>query len=230
MLPADSIAARLAVFTDAGLLPTLPTAYQVLQGTVQMTPYVVSTDATAERYYQGARFGHPLVRQPLIFWKVGFDHLRTGPAIGARLDSICKHLHLTYHEGMPVFDLQVVMTHRDGLCRLRERTLELLADESVSAQRHNRFVALILPNAHDYYARFLGEEGWIARAERLEFPAPHEEDSVFPPEFFSLVGFLNYCAVAFPQRRSDVQWHRKPGHLLRLATRRFVEGSKPRLK
>ena len=222
MISTATLAARLAVFTEAGLLRTVPSSYQILQGTVQMTPYVVSTDATAERYYQGARFGHSLVRQPLIFWKVGFDHLRTGPAIGARLESICKHLHLTYHEGMPVFDLQVVMTHPGGLSQLRSRTLELLADESESAQRHNRFVKLILPHAHDYYSRFVGEDGWIARAERLDFPTPDVEGSVFPPEFFSLVGFLNYCAAAFLENPSDVPWHQRPGHLLRLASRRFV--------
>jgi hypothetical protein len=221
LLRSDSLAARLAVFTQAGLIPTLPTRYQILQGTVEMTPYVVSTDATAERYYQGARFGNALVRQPLIFWKVGIDHLRTGPAMGARLDSICKHLHLTYHEGMPVFDLQVVQTHRGGLSYLRERTLELLANESQSARQHNRFVALILPNAHEYYARFLGDEGWIARAERLDFPEPAAEGSLFPPEFFSLVGFLNHCALAFPPHPSDLPWHQQPGHLLRLASRRY---------
>ena len=124
---------------------------------------------------------------------------------------------------MPVFDLQVVQTHAGGLQRLRERTQELLANTTQSARQHNRYVALILPKAHEYYARFLGDEGWIARAERLDFPDPDTEGSVFPLEFFSLVGFLNHCALAFPSRPSDLPWHQTPGHMLRLATRRFVE-------
>jgi hypothetical protein len=223
---ADSLAQRLACFTEAGLIAAIPTRYQILQGTVEMTPYVVSTDATAERHYKGARFGHSLVRQPLIFSKVGFDHLRTGPAMAARHESICKHLHFTYHEGMPVFDLQVVQTHPNGLRRLRERTEELLANETDSARRHNRFVAMILPNAHDYYAQFLGDEGWIARAERLDYPAPDSEGSAFPPEFFSLVAFLNYCARTFPAQRSDLPWYLRPGHIARLAGRRYREGGR----
>lgn len=220
----DSLEQRLAVFTTAGLIPTIPTRYQILQGTVEMTPYVVSTDATAERHYKGARFGHSLLRQPLIFSRVGFDHLRTGPALGAKLESICKHLHFTYHEGMPVFDLQVIQTHPGGLQYLRQRTEELLANDTADARKHNRFVSKILPQAAEYYARFLGDDGWIARAEKLDYPEPNAEGSAFPPEFFSLVGFLNYCAFAFPEQRSELPWYQRPVHLAHLAGRRRREG------
>ena len=149
-----------------------------------------------------------------------------GSALGARLASLCKHLHLTYHEGMPVFDLQIVQTHPDGLRSLRARTEELLANQTRRARRHNQFVALILPDAHTYYLRFLGSDGWLARAERLEYPVPSAEGSAFPPEFFSLVAFVNYCARAFPAHPGDIPWHRYPGHFLQLASRRFREGKR----
>ncbi len=220
----NTIADRLRTFVDAGLVERIPTRWQLYQGTVEMTPYVASTDATAERYYKGARFGHPLVRQPLVVSRVGFDHFRTGSALGARLESLMGHLHLTYHEGMPVFDLQVVHTHDGGLDALRARTEELLAGDTPRARRHNRFASLILPNARAYYEQFLGDDGWIARAERFDYPGPSTEGSEFPPEFFSLVSFVNYCATAFPAHPRDTPWHRYPAHFVALATRRFREG------
>jgi len=218
------LAERLNVFTDSGLLRSIPTSWQMVQGTLEMVPYVSSTDATAEPRYDGAPFGHPLVRQPLIISRVGIDHFRTGAALNAKLESLIKHLHLTYHEGMPVFDLQIVQTHEGGLQRLRERTEEMLAGETDRARRHNKFVALILPHADDYYRQFLGDDGWIARAERLDYPAPDVEGSAFPPEFFSMVEFLNYCAETFPARPRDIPWTRLPGHLAHLAGRRRREG------
>jgi hypothetical protein len=218
------IAKRLEVFTKSGLLRRIPTRWQIVQGTLEMTPYVASTDATAEPWYRGAPFGHPLVRQPLIISRVGIDHFRTGAALGAKLESLIRHLHLTYHQGMPVFDLQVVQTHDGGLQALRERTEEVLAGDTRRARRHRRFVSLILPRADDYYRQFLGDDGWIARAERLDYPRPDTQDSAFPPEFFSLVEFLNYCAETFPEHPRDIPWTRYPSHLAALGGRRFREG------
>ncbi|HEX5058694.1 MAG TPA: hypothetical protein VFV99_05000, partial [Kofleriaceae bacterium] len=84
-----SLAQRFSVFVDAGLLQRVPTRWQLLQGEIEMTPYVISTDATAEEGYRPHAFSHPLVRQLLIFSHVGRDHLRTGSALGAKLESIC---------------------------------------------------------------------------------------------------------------------------------------------
>jgi hypothetical protein len=106
-----SLASRLQVFVDAGLLARVPTRWQLLQGEIEMTPYVVSTDATAEEGYRDQLASHPLVRQLRILAHVGRDHLRTGSALGAKLESVCAHLILTYHRGMPVFDLQIIQTH-----------------------------------------------------------------------------------------------------------------------
>src|SRR6266540_3450077 len=106
---------RLRLFLDAGLLRRLPTPWQIRQGELQMVPYVTSTDATAAEGYEGRPFGHPVLRQPLIFSQVGPDHLRIGSGLGCAHESVCTHLELTYHRGMPVFDLQVVQTHPDGL-------------------------------------------------------------------------------------------------------------------
>ncbi|MCP4447970.1 MAG: hypothetical protein GY811_21935 [Myxococcales bacterium] len=207
---------RLKVPMDAGLIPTLPTSWQIHQGTLEMTPFVSSADATAERHYVGARFGHSLVRQPLIASNVGLDHFRTGTALGAKLDSLRKHLHFTYHEGMPVFDLQVVQTHPGGLDYLRSKTEEALANRTLAAKSQNKFVALFLPRSEQYYAQFVGEQGWIQRAERLDYPSPDAEGSAFPDEFFSLVSFINYCASEFPAHPRDTPWHRYPTHIANL--------------
>lgn len=212
---------RLAPFLARGLIRRVPTRWQLLQGTLEMTPYVLSSDATAEQRYAGTPFGHPILRQPLIFARVGLDHLRTGAALGAKLGSVCAHLHLTHHQGMPVFDLQVVQTHPDGLARLRARTEELLENQSARARRDNRLVALILPRAAEYYRQFLGADGWIARAERFDYPTAQDEGAALPEEFWSLTSFLEHCATTFPATSREWPWSRYPGHLARLATRRF---------
>lgn len=223
-MPSEEIERRIRPFLAAGLVARVPTPWQLVQGTIEMTPYVLSSDATAERRYAGTPFGHPILRQPLIFARVGLDHLRTGPALGAKPGSVCAHLHLTYHQGMPVFDLQVLQTHPDGLARLRARTEELLAGKTVRARRDNRLVALILPRADLYYREFLGTEGWIARAERFDYPSARAEGSSLPEEFFSLTGFLDHCANAFPAAPDAMPWPRRARHVVRLLGRRFREG------
>ena len=217
---------RLRVFIDAGLLRQVPTPWQIRQGELQMAPYVTSTDATAEEGYEGRFLGHPVLRQPLIFSQVGPDHLRIGSALGCAHASLCAHLELTYHRGMPVFDLQVVQTHEDGLARLRRSLEALLLGAEPQARRRRRIAGWILARPDDYYASFLGEDGWIARAERFDYATSEGEGSNFPPEFFSLVGFLDHCASSFPAERRDVPLARLPGHLLGLAGRRFREGGR----
>ena len=114
------IPARLAPFVEAGLIPVLPTHAQIAQGEVEMLPYVISSDATVEPRYAGAPLGHPVVRQPILLALIGRDHLDTGTGVACELDSVIRHLHFTYHQGMPVWDLQVIQTHPGGLQRLRE--------------------------------------------------------------------------------------------------------------
>jgi hypothetical protein len=215
------LAARLRIFTDAGLLRHVPTPWQLRQGEWEMTPYVMSTDATDEKYY--TRLGHPVLRQAIIFREAGLDHLATGSALGCKLESVCTHLQLTFHVGMPVFDLQVVQTHPDGLLRLRASLEEMAAGTTPLGRWRRRIAAAIFLDPEAYIGRFFGADGWLARAERFDYGTPAEEGSAFPPEFFSLVGFLDYCATTFASER-DVSWARLPGHLLHLAGRRFREG------
>ncbi len=214
------LAQRLRIFVDAGLIPQLPNAWQVAQGEAAMAPWVLSADATFEPRYAGALLGHSWLRQPLIFSQIGLDHLRIGIGLGCQLDSLCKHLHFTFHQGMPLWDLQVVQTYPGGLDTLRMRTEELLADRSPRARRHNRLLRLILPRAADYHDRFLGEDGWIARAARLDYPSPEEAGASMPREFFSLVEFMNH-ASRFPAAHP---WYARPGVLLHQFGRRFREG------
>lgn len=215
---------RLRVFLDAGLLRAIPTAFQIRQGELAMLLYVVSSDATDESRYVGRPLGHPLVRQPLILSQVGVDHLDPGCSLGARLSSVATHVLFTFHQGMPVYDLQLMQTHANGLSWFRREVEEHLDGRTPRARRRNALLATILNDPAEYHRRFLGEDGYIARAERLDYPRPEDEGSDFPPEFFSLVGFLDHCASAYPRSPSEVGALRLPTHLARLATRRIREG------
>lgn len=212
---------RLRVFRDAGLLDRVPTRWQLLQGEIEMTPYVISTDATAEEGYRDHLWSKPVPRQLLIFAHVGRDHVRTGSALGAKLESLCAHLAVTFHRGMPVFDLQVVQTHRDGLQRLTAAIEEARDGSTPLGLRRRTLATRLFRDPDAYFAQFLGERGWIARAARFDYPEPAVEGSRFPPEFFSLVALAAYCARTFPERPRDVMPWRYPGHIARLATRRF---------
>lgn len=213
---------RLRVFRDAGLLRALPTRWQLLQAEIEMTPYVISTDATAEEGYRRDVLAHPLVRQAIIFAHVGRDHLRTGSALGARLESLCAHLLLTFHRGMPVFDLQLVQTHPGGLVRLAAAIDETRAAATQLGRRRRAIARRLFRDPDAYFAQF---EAWIDRAARFDYPLPAGEGSAFPPEFFSLVGLAEYAATTFPARSRDVAWSRYPAHVLALASRRFRDGN-----
>jgi len=215
---------RLRVFRDAGLLARVPSWWQIQQGSTEMTLYVVSDDATAEEAYLGAPFGHPLARQPLILSQVGLDHFRTGSALDVRLASLVAHLQLTHHRGMPVFDLQAVQTHPGGLELLRRELEDMRAGTSVRGRLRRGLAALILARPDAYLARFLGDDGWIARAARFDYPTAQEEGSSMPPEFWSLTSFLAYCADTYPAEREALPWTRLPAHFAALAVRRVREG------
>jgi hypothetical protein len=223
MRPSRDLRARLAPFFDAGMLSALPTTWQIRQGELSMWAWVISTDVTDERAYDGAVLGHPLVRQLLIFPRVGYDHLRVGTGLPAKLESVCRHLHFTYHQGMPVWDLQLVHTHPGGFAHLRRRTEELLADEQPWAQSENRMLRWILPDAPAYHRQFLGPDGWIARAEAFDYPSAESMGSPMPERYTSLVSFLQWTRTALPAHVGDLPARRLPGHLVGLATERFRE-------
>jgi hypothetical protein len=218
--PGMTIEQRLQVFRDHGLLAQTPTRWQLLQAEIEMTPYVISTDATDETAYRDHVLAHPIMRQAMIFSHVGLDHVRTGSALGARLESLCAHLILTYHQGMPVFDLQVVQTHPEGLTRLAAAIRETLDRSSSLGARRHRLVSRLLRDPRGYLERFLGPTGYIARAARFDYATADAAGSAFPPEFWSLVALADYAARTFPR---DLP-RRMPRHLARLATRRFREG------
>jgi len=214
---------RLRPFIDAGLVPVVPTPSQLRQGTIEMSPYVLGTDPLTEAGYNRTAIAHPILRQPLVFFEVGLDHLRTGSALESRHTSLCAHLQLTHHRGMPVFDLQLVQTHEHGLARLRRSMEWVLHDETARARIRHRLARAILVEADAYFLRFLGPAGWIARAERFDYPSPADEGTAMPPEFYSLVGFVNHCATELPRSLDEIPRSRRPAHLARLAGRRFRE-------
>ena len=216
---AVDLSQRLSVFLDAGLISTVPTPWQVKQAEAEMALFVISADVTDEPRYRGAPLGNPVIRQPIILAHIGLDHLRVGTGIGADLISVCRHLHFTYHRGMPAWDLQVIQTFDDGLAVMRETTVALVENKTPEAKRLNRWIGRILPDPGRYHRRFLGEEGWIAQAERLQYPKT--DDLPLPDEYCTLVGFMNHAAAAYPETAPG--W-RKPGVLAWCATRRIRDG------
>jgi len=219
-----SIASRLQIFVEAGLLARVPTRWQLLQGELEMTPYVVSTDATAEEGYRDHLASHPLVRQLRIFRHVGLDHLRTGSALGAKLDSVCAHLILTFHRGMPVFDLQVIQTHPHGLEHLRAAIQQALDRSTPLGKRRRAIADVLLRDPAGYLEQFLGDDGYLARAERFDYPTASAQGSRFPPEFWSLVELAAYCEATFPPHPRDLAWSAYPAHVIRLVSRRARTG------
>ncbi|HEY5926404.1 MAG TPA: hypothetical protein VIV11_32180 [Kofleriaceae bacterium] len=200
----------------------MPTRWQLLQAEVEMTPFVISTDATAEEGYRRSVLAHPLLRQALIFGHVGRDHLRTGSALGARLESICAHLIVTFHRGMPVFDLQVIQTHQGGLVRLAAAIEETRLGSTSTGRSRRALARRLFRDPDAYLAQFAD---WIARAASFDYPHPADEGSNFPPEFFSLVALAEYAAQSFPARPGDLAWTRYPAHVVGLASRRFRDGN-----
>ena len=209
---------RLAPFLDAGMLDVVPSPAQIRQGELEMALYVISADATREDLYRNAPWGHPWIRQPFILSQVGPDHFQIGAGLGSSVDAICAHLHFTFHQGMPSWDLQLLQTHPGGLDRLRERVEGLLAPATPAQRRQAWLASRIVPDATAYHRQFLGERGWIARAERLDYPAADSTD--LPPEFADLTAFLSYVR-RFPVALSWAQWARQGPWL---ATRRIREG------
>jgi hypothetical protein len=217
------LARRLELFRRAGRIPNLPTQFQVASGELEMLPYVLSPDATEERRYRHRALGNPFVRQAVILREIGTDHLDPGTGLRARLASVIRHLHFTYHQGMPVWDLQVLQTHPSGLDAFRQETRRLLSRDTDDARRRMARLRTVLRDPVEYLERFLGDDGWIARAERMDYASPDHEDSAFPIEFYSLVDFMEHCARKHPSHASELSPLRVPAHLVAQLTRRSRE-------
>lgn len=221
---AIDIAQRLTPFMRQGLIRVAPTHWQITQGEMQMLPYVLTPDITDEGRYDGTPFGHPVLRQPIIFSQIGRDHLRTGSGLECKLESVMKHLHFTIHAGMPVFDLQVIQTHPGGLERFRCYSEQLQHSNETWARRTRALIDLIIPNAGDYREQFIELDGWIDRAGRFDYADAIADNPNFPPEFTSFVHFMNFCADTFPAHVGDTPLAQLPGHLFRTLIRMPREG------
>ncbi len=210
---------RLQVFVDAGLLSRIPTRFQLLQGQVEMAPYVVTPDEGDAERYGGAPLGHPLLRTPIVFTEVGFDHFRVGHGLHARPESVYRHLMFVYHEGMPTFDLQLAQSIPGGLEALRRYAQEI--EDGATAQRRWQRTRIdwIIPNAAAYRRQFLEPGGWIDRAVAFDYPSTDDIAAFLRPEFMSLSGFAQYCADTFAPSPSDIGIPNVPGHLYALARR-----------
>ncbi|NCG19011.1 MAG: hypothetical protein GWP91_08370 [Rhodobacterales bacterium] len=215
-----SLEDRLTPFLDRGLLYALPNRWQIFQGTLEMTPFVLSPDVTSEESYRSHILANAVVRQPFLIRLIGLDHLSTGTGLSVKLSSICMHLMLTWHEGMPTYDLQIVQTHPGGLDALRRQIDGALNPQTAQDRRLRQQADRLFPNPAAYFALFTQAGGWIDRAAAFDYPSAAVESGTMPDEFYSLVSFLNHC-LTLPKRPSNVGWPRVPAHLARLLSRRL---------
>jgi len=215
---------RLAPFLERGLLHDIPTAWQRWQGTLEMTPYVTSPDVTSEGSYRRHLLANPMIRQLFLIRLIGLDHFSTGSGLRIALASICKHLILTWHDGMPTYDLQIVQTHPGGLDELRRRLEGAVSPQRIEDAHIRRQALRLFPDPDAYFQLFLAEGGWIDRAASFDYPSAAVESGVMPEEFYSLVGFLNYC-LDYPQSPNEIGALAMPGHLFQLGTRRLRTGT-----
>jgi hypothetical protein len=210
---------RLEPFLRAGLVPRLPTRWQLFQGQVEMLLYVLLPGETDADRYEGTLLGNPILRQPITLWHVGWNHLRLGSGLGAPAEALFRHLMFVHHEGFPDYDLQLIQTHPDGIARFREFIREIDEGDTRKARRLRRATRFVVPDTPGYRRRFLEQDGWLDRADALAYGAADTGDD--PPEFATLVSFVNHCARAHPSRPSEIPPARMPGHLWRLFTRRL---------
>lgn len=213
--------ARLQPFFARGLLRDMPTTWQLVLGQIEMAPYVVLPDAGDKKRYEGALYGHPLIRTPIVVSQIGVEHFRVGHGLHSSMEALERHLAYVYHEGMPVFDLQLVQTHAGGLERLRAFLQGIEDGASREHLRHRSLTSVIIPNAARYRRWFLEPGGWIDRAAAFDYP--NDAAAFLRPEFTNLVAFVDYCARAFPRAPSDEPWPRVAARVASLATRRIRE-------
>lgn len=209
---------RLRVFQEAGLVPHVPNTWQLLQGQLEMAPYVALPDGGDQERYAGTLLGHPLLRTPLVFFEIGPDHFRIGHGLGLQAESLFKHLAIVYHEGMPSYDLQLAQTIPGGLARLRNYLEEIDSGATWERRRQRARIDLVVPNAADYRRQFLEQGGWIDRAEAFDYP--EEVEPFLRVEFTSLVNFVNYCHRTYPESPLETG-SELPSHLWSLASSAF---------
>ena len=198
---------RLAPFIERGLITSIPTAWQLLCGQLEMAPYVVMPDAGDKSRYDGAAFGHPMLRTPLILSQIGWEHFRIGHGLHSTLETLILHLAYVFHEGMPIFDLQLVQTHPGGLDRLRATLTAIDSSSDPLGAHHHRLISLVIPDPAAYRRSFLEPGGWIDRAAAFDYPAPDSAAPFLRSEFTQLVTFIDYCRTAFPPSpRGESPW------------------------
>lgn len=217
---------KLSFFLDNGMLDRVPTKWQVLQGEVEMLPYVVLPfDDDDERYKDTSIGKHKLLRTALLAGYTYGGHLRAGTGLAVNERDLQKHLLGVFHLGQPVYDLQLLQTYPRGLENLERRIhilnepLEKLHADKIGSTRsrlrlEKRFLESIVPQG--YHDQLLVE---IERAKELDYDPAHDTRR---PEFWSLVGLMDYCATHFP---ANFTFKNAPKEVLGML-KRFYGGAK----
>ena len=209
---------RLAVFLNEGLIKSVPNKWQLLQGSIEMMPYVIIPDIDDSQRYTGAKYGHPLLRTPIILWYIGMDHFRIGSGLGATSASIIKHLNIVHHQVFPSYDLQLLQTYPHGLDRLRTYMEKIEYENSKWANKIRKKISNVLPNASNYRMDFLKPNGWIDRARNFDYENSNKIPHYLRKDFFSFINFINYCNTL----PSENKIWKKPMILLKRGMTKFT--------
>jgi len=209
---------RLLVFLKADLIKSIPNKWQLLQGSVEMMPYVVIPDVDDSQRYRDAKYGHPMLRTPIILGYIGSDHFKIGSGLGASCHSIVKHLNIVHHQIFPSYDLQLLQTHPLGLEKLRLYMGKIEYENSDWANKIRKKVGNVLPDASNYRINFLKPGGWIDRASNFDYESINEIPDYLRKDFFSLISFINYCNT-LPKKNS---FWKKPLILLKRSMIKFT--------
>lgn len=187
---------RMHRLQDIGVLAAntkLPTIDQLVCGEIEMAPFVIEPKSQDHDRYNGL-LRVPLLRTPALLAYIGSAHLNIFSGIDLEKTPITKHILATRHPGdNPIYDLQLLMIHEDGLDFLEERVYAVLSKKSARAE------ALLIKSimgpqvATDYWTKLLDE--YIPSARDLQFPrssATNPEN--VRSEFYTLKDFIEGCA------------------------------------
>ena len=176
-----AIQERLGFFVKMGLLPSLPTPWQVRAGSLAMLPlYLSESDRERERSRQHW-LGQVPIRVPL---QILYCPRQTLSSTGLDMSPkhIVRHLLSVYHEDAFIgYDLQLLHSHPGGLGLLRQEALRISDGKSRAAPLLRRMVGQ--PGYHRGLAR-LAEEALAG-----SYPNPEDLD----PRFVTLTGFAGFC-------------------------------------
>ena len=174
---------RLDFFVRHGMLPTVPSAWQLAVGGLAMLPVSLG-ESERERARSRLTWMATIPRRVLFQGLYAPRQLWADNGLGLRPAQIVRHLLSVYHEDAFLgYDLQLLQSHPGGLALLRDEARRVVDGETRWAP-----YLVSLTSWPGYHARLVELAG---DAEQFRYPDPLDLD----PRFVTLVGFAAWCAT-----------------------------------